>query len=91
MIKTLAKTLVVASMLFTGTAFSTAEANNDNATISITLKEYEKLKEAVEAERKDQYWKMPWEQILEKKKPKVVKPPKHKQTIAKLTEFNEDD
>jgi hypothetical protein len=24
-------------------------------------------------------------------KPKVVKPPKHKQTIAKLTEFNEDD
>lgn len=43
-----------------------AVAAGEDGSISITIKEYERLKDLEEGDKKKQYWKMTFEQILEK-------------------------
>jgi len=44
------------------------QAQSTDATITISVKEYEKMKDAMEADQKNKYWEMTFEQILDKKR-----------------------
>lgn len=53
--------------------FATGTQAQENASITISVKEYERLKELEEGDKKKQYWKMTFEQILEKENNNISK------------------
>lgn len=54
----------LAAVMFSGSVY--AGEGDSTGTTTIPLKEYEKLKEKVEADKEKQHWNMSFEQILEK-------------------------
>ena len=59
-------TFLSATVLAMSLASGAFAAGGDDGAISIPLKEYERLKDLEEGDKKKQYWKMSFEQILQK-------------------------
>ena len=57
----------IATVAF-GLAVTPALAQSTDGTITISVREYKKMVEAIEADDKDKYWLMTYEQILEKER-----------------------
>lgn len=62
------KTLFMAAAMVVGLAITAQAESSTDGTITISVKEYEKMKDDLEADQKNKYWNMTFEQILDKER-----------------------